>query len=171
MTLETTIGVPVAFFIDPTEVRGPVRTLRISKTNQVDCCGGNYEHESQALCAPTWAAHAPQAESTVATASIGVGGRGSFLLEGVLRQPNAKVLALCDIKPDRLDKAASAAARDNPTTYTDWLRIIERKDVDAVFIATPPHLHSEMAIAAIKAGKHVYCEKPIGITPGRCAGS
>jgi myo-inositol 2-dehydrogenase/D-chiro-inositol 1-dehydrogenase len=110
------------------------------------------------------AAHAAQPENTVGTASIGVGNRGSFLLQGVLRQPNAKVLALCDIKPDRLDKAASAAARDNPATYADWRRIIERKDIDAVFIATPPHLHSEMAIAAIKAGKHVYCEKPIGIT-------
>jgi predicted dehydrogenase len=40
---------------------------------------------------------------------------------------------------------------------------VERKDVDAIFIATPPHLHSEMAIASLQAGKHVYCEKPIGV--------
>src|SRR5215471_14053265 len=113
------------------------------------------------------AAHAAQSENAVATASIGVGNRGSFLLQGVLHQPNAKVLALCDIKPDRLDKAATAAARDNPTTYSDWRRILDRKDIDAVYIATPPNLHSEMAIAAIKAGKHVYCEKPIGITPAQ----
>ena len=110
------------------------------------------------------AAHAFQPETTVGTASIGVGNRGSFLLQGILRQPNAKVLALCDIKNDRLDKAASAAARDNPATYADWRRVIDRHDIDAVFIATPPYLHAEMAIAAIKAGKHVYCEKPIGIT-------
>ena len=75
------------------------------------------------------------------------------------------MLALCDIKPDRLDKAATAAARDNPATYADWRQLIERKDVDAVFIATPPYLHSEMAVAALQAGKHVYCEKPLGITP------
>jgi myo-inositol 2-dehydrogenase / D-chiro-inositol 1-dehydrogenase len=111
------------------------------------------------------AAHAAQSENAVGTASIGVGNRGSFLLQGVLAQPNAKVLALCDIKADRLDKAATAAARDNPATYADWRRIIDRKDIDAVFIATPPYLHAEMAVAAIKAGKHVYCEKPIGITP------
>jgi myo-inositol 2-dehydrogenase / D-chiro-inositol 1-dehydrogenase len=110
------------------------------------------------------AAHAFQSETTVGTGMIGTGGRGSFLLQGVLKQPNAKVIALCDIKPDRLDKAASAAARDNPATYADWHRIIENKDIDAVFIATPPYLHSEMAIAAIKAGKNVYCEKPIGVT-------
>ena len=100
----------------------------------------------------------------VGTAVIGTGGRGSYLLRGVLEQPGAKVIALCDIKPDRLDKAASLAARDNPATYADWRRIVERKDVEAVFIATPPHLHSEMAIAALQAGKHVYCEKPIGVT-------
>ncbi len=98
---------------------------------------------------------------------IGVGNRGSFLLEGVLAQPNAKVLALCDIKPDRLDKAATAASKDNPATYSDWRKVIDRKDVDAVFIATPPDLHSEMAVAALRAGKNVYCEKPVGITPAQ----
>ena len=113
------------------------------------------------------AAHAFQPEESVNTAMIGTGNRGSFLLQGVLRQPNAKVLALCDIKPDRLDKAASAAAKDNPATYADWQEVIERKDVDAVFIATPPYLHSEMAIQAIQAGKHVYCEKPLGVTPSQ----
>jgi len=112
-------------------------------------------------------AYAFQSEKPVGTGMIGVGNRGSFLLQGVLHQPNAKVIALCDIKPDRLDKAATAAVRDNPATSADWRRIIENKDVDAVFIATPPHLHSEMAIAALKAGKNVYCEKPIGITPAQ----
>jgi predicted dehydrogenase len=108
-----------------------------------------------------------QTSATVGTAVIGTGNRGAYLLQGVLEQPDAKVLALCDIKPDRLDKAATAAGKHNPNTYTDWRRIIDRKDVEAVYIATPPHLHSEMAIAAIKAGKHVYCEKPIGVTPAQ----
>ncbi len=105
-----------------------------------------------------------QSDQSVSTAVIGVGNRGAHLLSGVLEQPNAKVAALCDIKADRLDKAATTAAKDNPATYADWRRIIDRKDVDAVFIATPPNLHSEMAIAALQAGKHVYCEKPIGVT-------
>jgi predicted dehydrogenase len=105
-----------------------------------------------------------QTGERIPTAVIGTGGRGSHLLQGVLAQPEAKVVALCDIKPDRLDKAASSAARDNPATYADWRSVIDRKDVGAVYIATPPHLHSEMAIAALKAGKHVYCEKPIGVT-------
>ena len=101
----------------------------------------------------------------IPTAMIGTGNRGSYVLKGVLEQPGAKVAALCDLKPARLDAAATVAAKDNPATYTEWRKIIDRKDIDAVFIATPPHLHSEMAVAALQAGKHVYCEKPIGITP------
>ncbi|MCS7024420.1 MAG: Gfo/Idh/MocA family oxidoreductase [Bryobacteraceae bacterium] len=109
--------------------------------------------------ASAWAQTAP-----VPTAVIGVGNRGYHLLLGVLEEPQAKVAALCDIKPDRLDKAATAAAKQEAKTYTEWRQIIERKDIQAVFIATPPHLHAEMAIAAIRAGKHVYCEKPLGVT-------
>lgn len=96
---------------------------------------------------------------------IGVGNRGSYLLRQVLEQPGVRVTALCDIKPDRLDKAASAAAAHKPFTTAEYRKLLERNDVDAVFIATPCDLHVEMAIAALQAGKHVYCEKPLGITP------
>jgi predicted homoserine dehydrogenase-like protein len=66
------------------------------------------------------AARAALAQTTdkVRTALIGTGSRGSNLLQGVLEQPNAKVVALSDIKPDRLDKAATTAGRDSPNTYT-----------------------------------------------------
>ena len=108
-----------------------------------------------------------QTGERMGTAVIGTGNRGSHLLRGVIEQPVAKVTALCDIKPDRLDKAATAAAKDNPATTNDWRRVLERKDVDVVFIATPPYMHSEMAVAALQAGKHVYCEKPVGVTPAQ----
>ncbi len=101
----------------------------------------------------------------VGTGIIGTGNRGSYLLKGVLEQPSAKVVAVCDIKPDRLDRAATAAAKDKPATYSDYRKLLDNKDVKAVFIATPCDLHVEMAIAALKAGKHVYCEKPLGVTP------
>ncbi len=118
------------------------------------------------LLAAAAAARAASAQSAgrTGTGMIGTGNRGSYLLSGVLKVPTAKVVAVCDIKPERLDKAASAAAKDNPTTTSDWRRIIDNKEISAVFIATPPYLHAEMAIAAIQAGKHVYCEKPIGMT-------
>jgi myo-inositol 2-dehydrogenase/D-chiro-inositol 1-dehydrogenase len=80
------------------------------------------------------------------------------------------VAALCDIKPDRLDEAATAAATHNSSTYRDYHELLARKDIDAVVIATPCDLHVEMAIAALNAGKHVYCEKPAGIDPAPRAG-
>ncbi len=108
-----------------------------------------------------------QTAAKTRTAVIGTGNRGSYLLQAVLDQPVAAVTMLCDIKPDRLDKAATSASRDNPKTTSDWRQVIESDNVDAVFIATPPYLHSEMAIAALKRGKNVYCEKPIGVTPAQ----
>ena len=106
-----------------------------------------------------------QSAGTIAAGVIGTGNRGSADLASVLAQPEAKVVALCDIKPDRLDKAATAAAAHKPATYRDYHELLARKDIDAVVIATPCDLHVEMAIAALKAGKHVYCEKPAGINP------
>jgi myo-inositol 2-dehydrogenase / D-chiro-inositol 1-dehydrogenase len=86
---------------------------------------------------------------------IGTGNRGSFVLQGVVSQPGVKVNALCDLKPDRLDKGATIAARDKPATLKDYRELLARKDIDAVFIETPCDLHVEMVIAALKAGKHV----------------
>jgi myo-inositol 2-dehydrogenase / D-chiro-inositol 1-dehydrogenase len=106
-----------------------------------------------------------QTGEMIGTGMIGVGNRGSYLLKAVLDQPGVKVMALCDLKPDRLDKAATAAVRDQPATLSDYRKLLERKDIQAVFIATPCDLHVEMAIAALQAGKNVYCEKPAGITP------
>jgi len=104
------------------------------------------------------------ANKKITTGVIGVGNRGSHLMTEVLRQPNAQVVALCDIRADRLDAAATKAASAKPKTTSDWRKIIDDKSIDAVYIATPPYLHVEMAIAALKAGKHVYCEKPVGTT-------
>src|SRR5687767_7160826 len=92
-----------------------------------------------------------QSSDAVPTAIIGTGNRGSYLLRSVLDQPNAKVLMVCDKKPERLDKAATTAAKHNPKTTTEWRKVLENKDVQAVYIATPPNLHSEMAIAALQA--------------------
>ena len=101
--------------------------------------------------------------NAIPTAVIGTGGRGTQDMRSVLEL--GKVVALCDTKADRLANAAEIAKRDTPTTVADYRRVLDRKDVEAVVIATPPHLHAEMAVAALQAGKHVYCEKPVAITP------
>ncbi|MBI3696225.1 MAG: Gfo/Idh/MocA family oxidoreductase [Acidobacteria bacterium] len=107
---------------------------------------------------------APAGED-IRTGIIGTGNRGGHLWRSLVNLDGVKMVAACDLKADRLDKALSVASRDNPTGYSDYRKLLERKDIDAVFIATPCDLHVEMAIAALQAGKHVYCEKPRGITP------
>ncbi len=102
---------------------------------------------------------------SIRTGMIGTGLRGQHTLGKLMKQPGVTLTALCDLKPDRLDKAASITSRDNPKTYREYRQLLDRKDLDAVFIDTPCYLHAEMAIAALQAGKNVYCEKPIGINP------
>jgi myo-inositol 2-dehydrogenase/D-chiro-inositol 1-dehydrogenase len=109
------------------------------------------------------ASAAPDRE--VRTAMVGIGKRGTTLLGQVLQQPNVKITAICDTDAQARDTAQGTARRDNPRSFTDYRKVLERDDVDAVFVATPCYLHAEMAAACLDAGKHVYCEKPLGITP------
>src|SRR5579863_598550 len=107
---------------------------------------------------------------TVRVAFIGVGNRGSYLLQHMLKVPGITVVAICDIDPDNLQKAmdAATAASSSPEPYTEFRKMLERKDIDAVVIATPVDLHKEMAVAALEVGKNVYCEKPMALTPEDC---
>lgn len=125
----------------------------------------------RAFIAGTSAALLAQAQQQreIKVAHIGIGNRGTALLKQVLEQPNAKVVAVCDTDPGKRDAAQSLAARDNPKSYTDYKQVIDLKDVDAVAIGTPCDLHAPMAAAALEAGKYVYCEKPLGITPEQVA--
>ncbi len=87
---------------------------------------------------------------------IGVAGRGGENLEGVKGQ---NLVALCDVDSKRLGAAAArfpAAAK-----YSDFRRLLDRKDLDAVVVSTPDHNHAIIAIAALQSGRHVYCEKPL----------
>ncbi len=121
--------------------------------------------QSAAALLASGAASARPAGDPIRTGIIGTGNRGGHLWGQLVKLDGVKMIAACDLKPDRLDKALSVASRDNPTGYSDYHKLLERKDVDVVFIATPCDQHVEMTIAALQAGKHVYCEKPLGITP------
>lgn len=108
---------------------------------------------------------------TVQVAFIGVGNRGSFLLEQLMKVKGVKVVAICDIDPARLQKAVDAVAAmgSRPAAYADFRKMLdERKDIDAVVIATPVDTHKAIAVATLEVGKHVYCEKPMAISPEEC---
>jgi predicted dehydrogenase len=105
------------------------------------------------------------ANNRIRVAIIGTGSRGNQVMQSWLKHTDSVFVALCDVAKDRLDNTASKLASASPgqkvDTYEDYRRILERKDVDAVLIATPDHWHSPMTVEACAAGKDVYCEKPV----------
>ena len=115
------------------------------------------------------AGSASAASAPIRTAFIGVGNRGTSLLKQTIAEDGVNITAICDIDASARDRALSLASDSNPKSYTNWEEIIDLKDIDAVKIATPCYLHAEMAVAALKAGKYVYCEKPLGVTPEQVA--
>jgi predicted dehydrogenase len=94
---------------------------------------------------------------------IGLGTRGTYELEICLRTPDAKVLAVADVYQPLVDKYV-AASNGGIAGYRDFRRILDRKDIDAVFVSTPDHWHAPATIMACQAGKDVFCEKPLGHT-------
>ena len=73
------------------------------------------------------------------------------------------MVACCDVDSNRA-KGYAAGFRGKCKSYGDFRDVLLRKDVDVVLIATPDHWHAAMAIAAMQAGKDVYCEKPLTLT-------
>lgn len=94
-------------------------------------------------------------------AIIGVGGMGS----AHINYPYFKLLAVCDVDENHLKSALVRAGKD-VTGYKDFREVLERPDIDVITIATPPHWHALMSIAAAQAGKDIWCEKPMTRTIG-----
>jgi len=104
------------------------------------------------------------------TAFIGVGGRGSGLLNAFLKLKGQQVVAVCDINPENLsrgiasvEKAQGKAPQGYGAGPDDFKRVLDRKDIHAVVTATPCFEHARMMLASIQAGKHIYGEKPLAL--------
>lgn len=100
---------------------------------------------------------------------IGCGGMGTGRIRHFLEHPDVEAAAVCDVDRTHLDRAAALVETlrgRRPDAYGDFRRVLDRKDIDAVMIATPDHWHALPSILACEAGKDVFVEKPFSYSVG-----
>jgi predicted dehydrogenase len=122
------------------------------------------------LSSRAWSADAAPSD-TLGVGFIGMGIQSRGLLRQFLYEDGVQVLAVCDVDTTRREAArqrvdthyAAFPARGLPgcSAYNDFRELLARKDIDAVCIATPDHWHAAITLAALQAGKDIYCEKPL----------
>ena len=102
--------------------------------------------------------------------AIGINGMGWADTKALLKVPNVELVAICDVDQNVLEKRKTELDKKGISVkiYSDYRKLLEQKDIDAVVIGTPDHWHALMMIHASEAGKHIYVEKPIGNSIGEC---
>src|SRR5919108_906351 len=101
------------------------------------------------------------------TALIGCGWWGNNILGEAMASGACKIAALCDVDGRFLDKTLERVKKgtgDSPTPYKDFRELLQKEKPEVCIVATPDHWHPLITIAAVRAGAHVYVEKPIGHT-------
>jgi predicted dehydrogenase len=97
-------------------------------------------------------------------AHIGIGGMGGGhvkFIKDLCAEQNLQQIAVCDVWKKRQQWSQGQTGVPDAQVYGDYRKLLENKDIDVVVIGTPDHWHAPIAIAAMQAGKHVYCEKPM----------
>jgi len=103
---------------------------------------------------------------------LGVGGMGQGDMRGFLNIEEVRVVAVCDVQEKKRQAAKGIVdehyGNKDCALYNDFRKVIDRKDIDAVVIAPQDHWHAVMAVTAARAGKDMYCEKPLGVSVAEC---
>ncbi len=103
------------------------------------------------------------ASERIVVGCIGVGARGSSMMRSFMSYDDVQIVAVCDVDRHVRDQA-KASFGSTPRAFEDYQELLQRKEVDVVTIGSPDHWHTKMVIDACRAGKDVYCEKPLTLT-------
>jgi predicted dehydrogenase len=103
------------------------------------------------------------ANERIVMGAIGVGGRGTVIMNDARRQTGVQMVAVCEVDAERRNRAATQVG-GNCARHGDFRELLQNRNINAVTIGTPDHWHVMIAIAALRAGKDVYCEKPLTLT-------
>ena len=110
----------------------------------------------------------PAPSERITVGCIGVGPQGTGVMGNFLAQKDARVVAVCDLKKPAREAAQNIVNKNyngtGCTAYNDFRELVARSDIDVVLVATCDHWHVLTSLAAVKAGKDVYCEKPMGVS-------
>jgi predicted dehydrogenase len=104
------------------------------------------------------------ANDRVVLGLIGSGGRGRWVSTGLLKAPGTEIVATCDVYDANAEQASKDLAGGKAKTFRDFRKLLEIKEIDAVYVATPDHWHAIPAVLALEAGKDVFVEKPFALT-------
>ena len=107
------------------------------------------------------------ANGAVTVGLLGAGNRGTYVAAALAKNTTGRVVALCDVVPEHMTRAQKQIGVENPRLYSDFQKMLA-SDIDAIIIATPVFLHAEHFEAAVKAGKHIYIEKPASMDVDGC---
>jgi len=123
--------------------------------------------QAGALLAATAPSARPAASDRIAVGVIGTGARGQELMDALQQHPQAEIVGLVDAYKGRLDRAVSRVkgGAGRAKIYPTHRELLAEKSIDAVVVAIPDHLHKAVVVDALRAGKDVYCEKPLTYTP------
>jgi predicted dehydrogenase len=139
-----------------------MKASRITRRNFVEAIG--VSAGAATVLGAAALAHAPSANEKIQLGLIGAGSRGNQLLDSFLRQHDVEIVAIADVDDRHAGEACERIKKEKgniPHTARDYRAMLDRKELDAVIIATPDHWHALPSIQAVMAGKDVYVEKPV----------
>jgi predicted dehydrogenase len=127
--------------------------------NCMDLSRRNFLQTSAALAAAQQIGHTA-ANDRITIGFIGAGARAHELMQAVQQHPQAEIVAVCDAYKGRVQRALDRTG-NKAKAYKNYHDVLADKSIDAVAVATPDHWHKQMIMEAVRAGKDVYCEKPM----------